>query len=145
MTAAGHLFELAGSWANGQSLPDEPAIERDIYSQVIVKVLIRSGRAKQALSFLAKACHVLEANGQNTRLIGFLVLQALAHDDLGHSKAAIQSLQHALELGEDEGFIRTFLDEGRPLAHLMERLLKRFISPSVRSNGMSTTFLENLG
>jgi LuxR family maltose regulon positive regulatory protein len=53
-------------------------------------------------------------------VIEILALQALAHQMCGDIPAALSSLQRALTLAEPEGYVRTFVDEGPPLAELLE-------------------------
>jgi LuxR family maltose regulon positive regulatory protein len=48
-----------------------------------------------------------------------LVLQAVAHDAKGEHEEALRLLGHALAQAEAEGFIRTFVDEGSPMAKLL--------------------------
>ena len=52
-------------------------------------------------------------------VIEILVLQALAHEARGDIPAALVPLERALTLAEPEGFIRIFVDEGRPMAQLL--------------------------
>ena len=71
-----------------------------------------------------------------------LILEMLAVDRLGQRNDALKILEHALELAESEGFFRTFVDKGEPLARLLraawatssrrvfiDRLLTAFDSP----------------
>ncbi len=52
-------------------------------------------------------------------MIEILVLQALAHEAQGESPPALQPLERALTLAEPEGYVRIFVDEGRPMAQLL--------------------------
>jgi LuxR family maltose regulon positive regulatory protein len=55
-------------------------------------------------------------------VIEILILQALAHHAHGSDGAAHAALARALALAEPEGYARTFLDEGPPLAALLRNL-----------------------
>ena len=52
-------------------------------------------------------------------MIEILVLQALAHEAQCESPSALVPLERALALAEPEGYVRVFVDEGRPMAQLL--------------------------
>jgi LuxR family maltose regulon positive regulatory protein len=54
-----------------------------------------------------------------------LVLKALAHHAHHQADQAFTALADALVLAEPEGYIRTFVDEGRPPAELLEAFRER--------------------
>src|SRR5918994_3188093 len=56
--------------------------------------------------------------------IELLALLALASERQGATEAALGHLQSALALAEPEGFVRLFVDEGPPMAALLERLIR---------------------
>jgi LuxR family maltose regulon positive regulatory protein len=58
------------------------------------------------------------------------VLQALGSQIRGDNPAAVASLQRALALSEPEGYVRIFVDEGRPIASLLGAAAKQGIAPS---------------
>jgi len=58
-----------------------------------------------------------------------LVLLAVALDAHGERAEAVEVLDEALTLAEPGGFIRLFVDEGAPMAHLLREALSRGISP----------------
>ncbi len=59
-----------------------------------------------------------------------LVLQALAHQIHGDIPAALAPLERALALAEPEGYVRIFVDEGSPMAALLEVAAKRGSAPT---------------
>ena len=61
----------------------------------------------------------VEAKGWEDERLKVLVLQALAFHAQGATDKAVQVLLDALALAEPGGFIRTFVDEGRPMAQLL--------------------------
>jgi LuxR family maltose regulon positive regulatory protein len=63
----------------------------------------------------------VEAKGWLDEQLKAMVLQALALHDQGDKDQAVQLLLDALVLGEPGGFIRLFVDEGRPMAHLLSQ------------------------
>ena len=60
------------------------------------------------------------------------MLQALAHQARGDIPAALVPLGRALTLAEPEGYVRIFVDEGPPMAALLEAAAKRRDRPDVR-------------
>jgi LuxR family maltose regulon positive regulatory protein len=58
-----------------------------------------------------------------------MVLQAVAHHARGEKDRAVQLLGDALALAEPGGFIRLFVDEGLPMAHLLSEASARGIMP----------------
>jgi LuxR family maltose regulon positive regulatory protein len=52
------------------------------------------------------------------------VVQALAHRAQGDVPAALASLRRALALAEPEGYVRTFVDEGAPMASVLRAVAK---------------------
>ncbi len=63
-------------------------------------------------------------------LIKMLALQALALETQGNLDQALSALERALSLAEPEGYVRTFVDEGEPMARLLRRVLSRGIAPN---------------
>ena len=59
------------------------------------------------------------AGGRAGSVIEALLLRALAHQAGGDLAAAAAPLDEALRLAEPLGYVRLFLDEGEPVAHLL--------------------------
>jgi LuxR family maltose regulon positive regulatory protein len=74
-----------------------------------------------ALDLLTRLHAAAEAGGRISSQIEILLLQSLAYEALGDSGQARIPLQRALALAEPEGYVRLFVDEGAPLARLLER------------------------
>ena len=62
-------------------------------------------------------------------VIEILMLQALAHEVQGDSSTALVPLERALSLAEPEGYVRVFVDEGRPMAQLLSEAATHGIMP----------------
>src|SRR5207248_3637569 len=58
-----------------------------------------------------------------------MALQAVAHHVQREKDQALQLLRDALALAEPGGFIRLFLDEGRPMAQLLTEATAHGIMP----------------
>jgi LuxR family maltose regulon positive regulatory protein len=70
-----------------------------------------------------------EEGGNTTGAIEILSLQALAFQAGDDANRAMGTLERALTLAEPEGFVRTFVDEGPPMARLLYEALDRGIAP----------------
>jgi LuxR family maltose regulon positive regulatory protein len=96
------------------------------------RALIALSRAQPGGTHLADALRLLEgllalaeSNGWGNKVIEILVLQSLALEEAGDTARAMAALERALSLGEPEGFVRTFVDEGDPMARLLYEALAR--------------------
>jgi LuxR family maltose regulon positive regulatory protein len=122
---AGNL-DAAREWAVKRNLSAERAIdytgENELYS--LARLWIAEGRADEADAIAARLVSFTERSGQYGK-IAYLVLQALARRSAGRLDLAAQSLERALIIGEPEGYMRTFLDEGDNLVDLLQRLTRQ--------------------
>jgi LuxR family maltose regulon positive regulatory protein len=82
-----------------------------------------------ALNLLEKLLEMAESNGWGRRMIEILALQALAFEQKRDITQAMKTLERALALAEPEGYIRTFVDEGPPIARLLYEALSKGIAP----------------
>ena len=82
-----------------------------------------------ALELLKQLSELTENNGWGKKVVEILALQALAYDADGKTDQAISTLERALTMAEPNGFIRTFLDEGPPMARLLYEALSHEITP----------------
>ncbi|MBA7654020.1 HTH-type transcriptional regulator MalT [subsurface metagenome] len=95
-------------------------------AHIPIRLLIAQGNKTEA----AKELQVMYDNavqaGARHSMIIYRVYQALAADT---EESALEFLTDALTMAEPEGYIRTFIDEGRLLAPLLRKALSRGIMP----------------
>jgi LuxR family maltose regulon positive regulatory protein len=122
--AQGNLV-AAARWAQDRQLSpaDELDAAREIEQMAVVRSLLAQDRADAALDLLASLLGAAQAAGRTAHVIKVRVLQALALQAEGDDGRALPALEHAMSLAEPEGFVRTFVDEGEPMAHLLRRAL----------------------
>ena len=84
---------------------------------------IAQGQPEEALAVLSLLLPVTETGGWTMFVIETLALQALAFQSLSDALRAMHCLEQALSLAEPEGFVRTFVDRGAPMAALLKQLL----------------------
>jgi LuxR family maltose regulon positive regulatory protein len=123
--------------AQGLSVADDLSYLREFEHITLARVLLahatseRADRSlREALGLLERLLHAAEAGERTGSVIEILVLQALAHQVHGDIPAALVPLSRALTLAEPEGYVRIFVDEGAPMAVLLEAAAKHGIAPS---------------
>ncbi len=121
-------FAEAMAWtrAEGLSIDDTPDYAREYHHLTLARVLIaRSERerddhfAEEIGPFLSRLLEAAEGGGRTGVVIEILVLQAIVHQALDDIPAGLLHLERALTLAEPEGYVRTFVDEGRPMRDLL--------------------------
>jgi LuxR family maltose regulon positive regulatory protein len=80
---------------------------------------------REAIGLLERLLGAAEAGGRMGSVIEILALQALAHQMQGDIPAARVPLARALTLAEPEDYARLFVDEGTPMAELLQELQRR--------------------
>ena len=109
----------------GLSLGQEVSHLREREYLTLVRVLITLRRLDEATQWLAKLLQLAEAQGRAGSMIELLMLQAEALHASGEANQAIERLSRALILAEPEGYIRLFVDEGAPIAHVLVQMGRR--------------------
>ena len=123
-------LEAATQWVRECELdPDgEPTYTHEMEYIVFARILIAQGRLDEATTLLQRLLEAAEAGGRNSRAIETLMLQALTFQARGDTDQAMTTLERALSLAQAGGFIRTFVDEGPPMAGLLYEALSRGIA-----------------
>jgi LuxR family maltose regulon positive regulatory protein len=119
-------LEAAARWAADSTIgPDDdvPPV-REEEALILARIWLAEGRRAGAQKLLARLQEAAEASGRTGRLIQLLILQAVARFAWGQDGAALQALRRALTLAEPEGWVRSFVDEGEPMAEMLSRLGK---------------------
>jgi LuxR family maltose regulon positive regulatory protein len=110
-------LETAAQWADTIAAPEagplDPALEYDHLT--LARVWLAQGRTAEARALLARLLPPAEAAGRLGRAIEILALQAATAWSQHDTAEAHAALARALALGEPEGFVRSFLDEGEPM------------------------------
>ncbi len=93
------------------------------------RVYLAQGDTSAALAALEAWRRQVEAKGWEDERLKVMVLQAVAHYAHGEKDKAVQLLADALALAEPGGFIRLFVDEGRPIAQLLSEVSAQGMVP----------------
>jgi LuxR family maltose regulon positive regulatory protein len=116
--------EAAFHWAAGVI----GNVHHGIYPTIpvaLAQIWLAQGRPDQALQLLDHALQAAKQVGRLGNAIQILVVKALAHRARGDPDQALTDLEKALELAEPEGYIRVFVDEGKPILRLLARAAAR--------------------
>jgi LuxR family maltose regulon positive regulatory protein len=118
--------------------------KRELDYMNMAQVLIAQGRAAEALPLLERLLEAARLMGRQGNEMYYLVLIALAHHATGDNPSALVSLSQALILAEPQGYVRLFVDEGKPMAELLGLAISQDIAPDYASK-LLAAFPEDIG
>jgi LuxR family maltose regulon positive regulatory protein len=133
--AQGRLAEATG-WAKeqGLSVDEDLSFMREFEHITLARLLVARYRAdrdersiQDALTLLERLLIAASQGGRKGSVIEILVLEALAHQALSNVRAALDPLDRALTLGQPEGYVRLFVDEGVTMRELLRHATARGI------------------
>ena len=143
-------LEMAAQWAATVELPNEgslnPALEYDYIT--LARIQLAQGRLAETWELLARLLSPAEEAGRIARVIEILMLQAVAASAQQEESEALAALEHALILAEPEEFVRSFVDEGKPILWLLRAYrsaVKKQIGNSVENESLHLlTYIDRL-
>src|SRR5262249_25829266 len=92
---------------------------RDDELLVRARLHLIEGAPARAIELLRPPLAATEAAGMVGDAVRFLVVLAVAYEQLANRGRAVSVLEHALDLAEPGGYVRTFLDEGPAMLSLL--------------------------
>lgn len=124
---------VAQAWfaACDTGLDSAMRIQQEMEALVAARLFIAQGDVPEALRLLdqwqieARSHHHVRAE------LEILILKSLAYTAQEQRTQAAHTLIKALKLAEPEGYMRLFLDEGRPLADLLQAILPTLADESL--------------
>jgi LuxR family maltose regulon positive regulatory protein len=122
--AAEHWVE-----ANDLDLNSDFEFYREIEYLVLVRAFIAQRRYDEAHTLAERIYKIAQETGKRQTELEILILLAIVFSGQGKTEQALVHLERALNIGQPEGFIRTFVDEGPPMAKLLYEALQRDIYP----------------
>jgi LuxR family maltose regulon positive regulatory protein len=122
-------LEQAARWAVGYRGSGDTEYLRVFEDLTLARVLLADGQSAEALELLRNLLSLAKADGRMGHVLEILTLQALVRATAGDTTGALQDLERALALGEPEGYVRVFVDEGEPMAALLRQAALRGITP----------------
>jgi LuxR family maltose regulon positive regulatory protein len=123
--------EAAIQWAEGVEVRPDDHLDTlgEFKAITLVRVLLAQAKPGEAEPLIERLLQAAESEGRMGKVVEILALHALARQAHGDTGRALASLKRALTLAEPEGYVRTFVDEGAPMAALLRQALARGIVP----------------
>lgn len=110
-----------------------------------IRVHLARGNPSEALAVLEPWRRKVEARGRVDEQLKLLVLQALVLQAKGETDQAAEALAEALDLAAPGGFVRTFVDEGPPLARILWNAHNRGVAPDYVQRLLNSFLLGETG
>ncbi len=101
------------------TIKDEISFLRELEFLALLRLLLAQGDYEASLVLSRRILKKAETAGQIRRMIEVLVLQALIFQGRNETGQALAVLKRALSLARPQRYIRTFVDEGEPIARLL--------------------------
>jgi len=119
----GHL-EAAVHWAEkcGLNVGDDISINHLAEYMTLARIRLAFGQAEDAGDLLSQVDDFVQSLELTGRLLEVRLLRALVCQAVGEQEEALGNLKQAVTLAAPDGYIRSFLDEGRELAALLEQV-----------------------
>lgn len=120
-----HNYTITDNW-NGQTA---------LVYDVLVQALFVLNRQDESLELLQRLIAVDQQAGNQGRLVRLYARYAAYQHQLGDTENALASLELALQYGQPDGYVRSFLNVGAPLYTLLKIALAR---------GMNAVYIRHL-
>ncbi|MEL7564724.1 MAG: LuxR C-terminal-related transcriptional regulator [Dehalobacterium sp.] len=113
--------DSASKWiaVNRLGIFDAISASREFEYIVFARYLILINRLDEALILLSRLVNFSATGNRLGSRIEALCLSAICSDRMGETANAMLALHEALELGYEDGYARTFADEGQSMADLL--------------------------
>jgi len=129
--AQGNLAE-ASRWAEAHRIDGAGELDaaQEIEQMAVARVYLAQDELDAALRLLAWLLDAAQAKGRMGSAVKIETLRALAFQAQGNVGQALVVLERALTLAEPEGYVRTFIDAGKPMDRLLRQALSEDIAPN---------------
>lgn len=125
---------LAAAWEwvqlHGVSIDEELYYPREVEYLVLVRLLLAEGKVTKAQDLLERLRETAAAAGRVKSQIEIYNLQAIACYAQDDERQALSTLEAAFSLAEPEGYIRSFIDEGEVMIHLLRLAATQGVFPA---------------
>jgi LuxR family maltose regulon positive regulatory protein len=112
-------FSAAEKWVHIHGQDSGPLNPHAAHRIAHPQLLIAQGKYDLAKDMLTVLIREAQETGHGRWLVKALNLQALAFEGLGQHNEALEFLERVLVVAKPEGFIRSFIDEGKPMRLLL--------------------------
>ncbi len=128
---AQHRLAQAERWLE-QYVSDantQPDLSHELEYIAYARILLAQQNSDEAIKLLERLLVDARDGGRKTRIIEIQLLKSLSYQSQGDIDKAMSTLEYALSLAEDCGFIRIFVDEGSAMGQLLYKAVERQIVP----------------
>jgi LuxR family transcriptional regulator, maltose regulon positive regulatory protein len=101
------------------SINDEISYLREPEYIILLRMLLVQKHYKDALAISERLLKQAESSGRMGLVIETLILRAIIFQEKKDTEQSLATLERALILAEPEGYIRSFLDEGKVMTRLL--------------------------
>ncbi|CAG1013830.1 serine/threonine-protein kinase PknK [Anaerolineales bacterium] len=130
----GSLNEAAHCADKAMCLTEEDRGQaREAANLAMFRVLLARGKPNEAIAQFTPYLITTEERGLLGVAIELHIFRCLAFIRQGDIKGAKTDLLHSLLLAEPEGYVRIFLDEGKPIIKLLKQLKTSTLAPQLKS------------
>jgi LuxR family maltose regulon positive regulatory protein len=129
----------AVQWAQASGLTIDDRFKFEYFEQyyLLAKVHFAAGKLEESLTLVDRLLEMANSADAMRYVVEVLALKALVLSSIsdhgsiqGKTDPALACLEQALALAEPEGFVRTFVENGTPMAVLLRHALSRHIMPA---------------
>jgi LuxR family maltose regulon positive regulatory protein len=121
------------------------ANDQETYEIGQLRLMVARGQGRKALLLLKAELKKAETAHRFRQALQLSILIARAYETSGQGKTALRALRDAVLLAQDEGFIRSFADQGPSLLPLIHELRKiTLASAESAGEAVSVPFLESI-
>jgi len=106
--------------AAGMDVDDEISYPQEGDFILFARILIAAKRWDEADRLIGRLVTATETGKRNGRLLELLILRASLLEAQTKEDEALEVIAQALDLGESNGYVRVFLDEGAPMVKLLQ-------------------------
>jgi len=116
----------ASDWAAGTVLPSGwtfealPLVLNEVHQSLLARVYLKTGEYQKVRAICDRNIPKAEASGRGARVVEFRLYKALALQAQGDLYPALENLEKSLSLAEPAGYIRLFLEMGKPAHRLLQ-------------------------
>ncbi len=118
-------LDKAQAWARGRNLSvrDEANYLSEYEYLTLARIRLTERFFDGVGQLLERLLALAESQKRTGSVIEILLTQTLVHQAQGKQPQALITLERALALAEPEGYLRIFVDEGKPMRALLEKHL----------------------
>jgi len=123
----------ARHWAETRGLSAEGKFDlrNEVEYLALVRILLAEQRMDEATRLLSRLQIAMESMGRQGNLVEVLALWAIALDMQADTGSALAVLERAVRLARPEGYMRVFLDGGKPIKTLLKIAVTKWREPNL--------------